>query len=83
MFIRSLSTLGRCSVNLNSPTAKIGTLEIGPKTQNGNFLKIVLTNDFDEVSVTYGRLCGLVGRVPATDPKIPGSIPGATRFYEK
>jgi hypothetical protein len=29
------------------------------------------------------RLCGLVVRVPATDPKVPGSIPGATTFSEK
>jgi hypothetical protein len=29
------------------------------------------------------RLCGLVVRVPATDPEVPDSIPGATRFSEK
>jgi hypothetical protein len=27
----------------------------------------------------YDRLCGLV----ATDPEVPGSVPGATRFSEK
>jgi hypothetical protein len=27
------------------------------------------------------RLCGLVARVLATDPKVPGSIPGATKIF--
>jgi hypothetical protein len=30
-----------------------------------------------------GRLCGLVARVLARDPEVPGSIPGATSFSEK
>jgi hypothetical protein len=30
---------------------------------------------------TVDRLCGLV--VLATDPEVPGSIPGDTRFSEK
>jgi hypothetical protein len=38
-------------VNLNSPAPKIGTLEIGPKTQDGNFHENG-SNDIDEVSVT-------------------------------
>jgi hypothetical protein len=29
------------------------------------------------------RLCGLVIRVPGFGSEVPGSIPGATRFYEK
>jgi hypothetical protein len=29
------------------------------------------------------HLCGLVVRVHGTDPDIPRSIPGATRFSEK
>jgi hypothetical protein len=29
------------------------------------------------------RLCGLVVRVPDTDPEAPGSIPGTIRFSEK
>jgi hypothetical protein len=29
------------------------------------------------------HLCGLVVRVPARDPEVPGSIPDATRFSEK
>jgi hypothetical protein len=28
------------------------------------------------------RLCGLVVRVPARDPEVSSSIPGATRFSE-
>jgi hypothetical protein len=28
------------------------------------------------------RLCGLVLEFLATDPEVPGSIPGATRFSE-
>jgi hypothetical protein len=30
-----------------------------------------------------GRLCGLVVRALATDPEVPGSILGSTRFSEK
>jgi hypothetical protein len=33
--------------------------------------------------LSLDRLCSLVVRVPATDPEVPGSIPGATRFSEK
>jgi hypothetical protein len=44
--LKSLSTVGRCSVNLNSPAPKLETLERGPKTQNGNFLENG-SNDFD------------------------------------
>jgi hypothetical protein len=29
------------------------------------------------------RLCGLVVQFLATDPEVPGSIPGPTRFSEK
>jgi hypothetical protein len=43
---KSLPTLGRCSVNLNSPAPKIEILEIGPKTQNGDFLENG-SDDFD------------------------------------
>jgi hypothetical protein len=28
------------------------------------------------------RLCGPLARVLITDPEVPGSIPGATRFSE-
>jgi hypothetical protein len=38
-----------------------------------NFLKYVLE---------MGRFCGLVARVHATDPEVPGSIPSAPRFSE-
>lgn len=29
------------------------------------------------------HICGLLVRVPATDPEVPGSIPGTTRYPEK
>jgi hypothetical protein len=29
------------------------------------------------------RLCGLWSEFMATDPEVPGSIPGATRFSEE
>jgi hypothetical protein len=32
---------------------------------------------------TSDRLCGLVSEFLATDPEVPGSIPGPTRFSEK
>jgi hypothetical protein len=31
---------------------------------------------------TLACLCGLVARVLATHPEVPGSIPGSTRFSE-
>jgi hypothetical protein len=31
----------------------------------------------------HNRLCGLVAEFLATDPEVPGLIPGATRFSEK
>jgi hypothetical protein len=31
----------------------------------------------------YDFLCGLVVRVPGSDPEVLGLIPGATRFSEK
>jgi hypothetical protein len=37
----------------------------------------------DVVSTAIDRFCSLVVRVPATDPEVPGSIPGAIRFSEK
>jgi hypothetical protein len=44
--------------------------------------KLVLTlptsGDFD-----FDRRCGLVSEFLATDPEVPGSIPGATRFSEQ
>jgi hypothetical protein len=30
-----------------------------------------------------GRICGLVSEFLATDPEVPSSIRGATRFSEK
>jgi hypothetical protein len=38
-FFRSLSILGRCLKNLNTPAPKIGALQIGSKTQMAIFLK--------------------------------------------
>jgi hypothetical protein len=43
------------------------------------FLPVVL---FTLEGGVNGRLCGLVFRVP-TNPEVPGSIPGASRFSEK
>jgi hypothetical protein len=35
------------------------------------------------MSYNEDRLCGLVVKFLATDPEVPGSIPGSTRFSEK
>jgi hypothetical protein len=43
----------------------------------GNFIIIII------IISSTDRLCGLVVRVLATDPEVPGSIPDATRFCEK
>jgi hypothetical protein len=42
-----------------------------------------LSSVFVYVYMLVDRLCGLVARVLATDPEVPGSIPGATRFSDK
>jgi hypothetical protein len=38
---------------------------------------------FHKLRAAHYRLCGLVVEFLATDPEVPGSIAGATRFSEK
>jgi hypothetical protein len=38
--------------------------------------------EFTSVILLLDHLCGLVIRVSATDPEVPGSISGLTRFSE-
>jgi hypothetical protein len=57
--------------------------------QTGGFISLdYLTvlyqlQNLNEVYWDVDRLCGLVVRVPGYRSRSPGSIPGATRFYEK
>jgi hypothetical protein len=44
LLFKSCSIIGRCPVNLNIRARKIGALQMGPKTQNGDFLE----NDSDD-----------------------------------
>jgi hypothetical protein len=53
LVFKSLPFLGQCPVNLNIPAPKSGTLQIGPKMQNGDFLENG-SNDFENISVIYG-----------------------------
>jgi hypothetical protein len=41
------------------------------------------TLSFTFRNISIDHLCGLVARVPGYRSRCPGSIPGATRFYEK
>jgi hypothetical protein len=56
-------------------------------TPHSNHMLIValvnMLDNFNFVCSLLGRLCGLVVRVLATDPEVPGSIHGAARFSEK
>jgi hypothetical protein len=49
----SISVIGRCQVNVNIPALQIGAIHMGPKTQNGDFLKDD-SNNAKETSVIYG-----------------------------
>lgn len=42
----SSSILGQCAVNTNTPATKTGAFQMGPKTQNDNYLKNI-SNDSD------------------------------------
>jgi hypothetical protein len=50
----SLSGIGRCPVNINISAPKIGALQMGLKTQNGDFLENG-SNDIYCISPTCGR----------------------------
>jgi hypothetical protein len=51
---------------------------------NVSFLNpIQITVYINMLFVIKDRFYGLVVRVPATDPEVPGSIPDGTRFSEK
>jgi hypothetical protein len=58
-----------------------------PSCQQISFLIMLrlgsLSHDLEWHGHSLDRLCGLVGRVPGYRSSGPGSIPGATRFYEK
>jgi hypothetical protein len=42
----SSSSIGRCPMNVTIPAPKLGALQMGFKTQNGDFLENY-SNDFD------------------------------------